>query len=177
MTNNATVLSTQESERSLKLRLANLEDGFYNIIDGERSTSGGLLDVIDPATGQSFATVPDIDREGLERAISAARKAFPARSSLPHSTRKAALIDIIHVIEQHMEELSALLTSEQGHPAAGAKWEIEWLTKSYVPTLYQMDLPDEESEMEQVGHVVKRYLPLGVVAQSVPGIYLSCCRS
>ena len=37
MTNNATVLNAQESERTLKLRMANLEDGFYNIIDGERS--------------------------------------------------------------------------------------------------------------------------------------------
>jgi hypothetical protein len=70
---------------------------------------------------------------------------------------------MVHVIEQHTEELCALLTSEHGHPAASAKWEIEWLTKLYGPALHQMDLPDAESEMEQVGHVVKRYLPLGVV--------------
>ncbi len=165
---NATVLNTVDSERYLKLQTAKLDHGFYNIIDGERSVSGGRLAVIDPATGQSLATVPDIDRDGLERAISAARGAFPAWSSTPYSARKAVIVEIVHVIEQHMGELSALLTSEHGHPAAGAKWEIEWLTKSYGPALYQMDLPNEENEMEQVGHVVKRYLPLGVVCAISP---------
>ena len=75
---------------------------------------------------------------------------------------------MFRVIERHIEELSALLTSEHGHPAASAKWEIEWLTKLYGPALHQMDLPDEESEMKQVGHVVKRYLPLGVVCAISP---------
>ena len=165
---NATVLNTVDSERYLKLQTAKLDHGFYNIIDGKRSVSGGRLAVIDPATGQSLATVPDIDRDALERAISAAREAFPAWSSTPYSARKAVIVEIVHVIEQHMDELSALLTSEHGHPATGARWEIEWLTKSYGPVLHQMDLPDEESEMEQVGHVVKRYLPLGVVCAISP---------
>ena len=164
----ATVLNAPESERTLNLRMAKLEDGFYNIIDGERSIAGGRLAVIDPATGQSLAAVPDIDRDGLERAISAAREAFPTWSSTPYRARKTILIEMVHVIERHMEELSALLTSEHGHPVASAKWEIEWLTKLYGPALHQMGLPDEESEMEQVGHVVKRYLPLGVVCAISP---------
>jgi len=149
MTNSNTNATALESERTLKLRTAKLEDGFYNIIAGERSITGGRLAVIDPATGQSWATVPDIDRDGLERAISAARKAFPTWSSTPYRARKTVLIEMVHVIEQHMEELSTLLTAEHGHPAASAKWEIEWVTKLYGPALDQMDLPDEESEMEQ----------------------------
>jgi malonate-semialdehyde dehydrogenase (acetylating) / methylmalonate-semialdehyde dehydrogenase len=87
------------------------------------------LSVVNPATGKELATVSDIDRDGLERAISAAREAFPTWNSTPYRARKTVLIEMVHVIEQHMEELSALLTSEHGHSAASAKWEIEWLTK------------------------------------------------
>ena len=157
-----------KEEKETKLASAKLGYGFYNIIGGQRLAAVRKLSVINPATGKELATVPDIDRDGLERAISAAREAFPTWGSTPYRARKTVLIEMVHVIEQHMEELSALLTSEHGHPAASAKWEIEWLTKLYGPALHQMDLPDEESEMEQVGHVMKRYLPLGVVCAISP---------
>jgi len=162
-----TIMEIKE-EKETKLASAKLGYGFYNIIAGQRLAAVRKLSVINPATGKELATVPDIDRDALERAISAAREAFPTWSSTPYRARKTVLMEMVHVIEQHMEELSALLTSEHGHPAASAKWEIEWLTKLYGPALHQMDLPDEESEMEQVGHVVKRYLPLGVVCAISP---------
>ena len=50
-----------------------MEAGFYNIVDGKRSSLGGTLAVLDPSTRRHLAAVPDIDREGLELAVSAAR--------------------------------------------------------------------------------------------------------
>ena len=107
MTTNAMDHEMVESTRALKLRTANLEGGLHNIIDGERSLSSGWLTVIDPATGQALAAVPDIDRDDLERAVDAARKAFPAWSKIPYNHRKAMLLGILNEIEQYMEELSA----------------------------------------------------------------------
>ncbi len=59
-----------------QLKKARLEDGFYNIIDGERLSVGKTLSVINPATGKQLAIVPDVDRAQLNKAVSAARKAF-----------------------------------------------------------------------------------------------------
>jgi acyl-CoA reductase-like NAD-dependent aldehyde dehydrogenase len=156
------------SERSLKLEKAKLDRGFYNLIDGERSSLGGTLPVIDPSTGEVLATVPNIDREGLERAVSAAQKAFPAWRKVPFNDRRALLSGVLNQIEQRTDELSSLLTAEQGRPLAGAKWEIEWTTKLYGDAFRRMELPEEESDVEGVGHVVKRYVPLGVVCAISP---------
>jgi acyl-CoA reductase-like NAD-dependent aldehyde dehydrogenase len=156
------------SERSLKLEKARLDRGFYNLIDGEQSSSKATLPVIDPSTGQTLATVPNMDREGLDRAVGAAQKAFPAWRKVPFNDRRAILIGVIKQIEQHTDELSSLLTAEQGRPLAGAKWEIEWLTKLYGDAVQLMELPEEESDVEGVGHVVKRYVPLGVVCAISP---------
>lgn len=38
---------------------------------------GGTVAVLDPSTGRHLAALPDIDREGLEVAVNAARTAFP----------------------------------------------------------------------------------------------------
>ena len=167
---NTNVLQAPEvnSERSLKLGKAKLDRGFYNVIDGERSSLGGRLPVIDPSTDETLATVPNIDREGLERAVSAAQKAFPAWRKVPFKDRRAMLIAVLNQIEQHIDELSSLLTAEQGRPLAGAKWEIEWATKIYGDAFRRMELPEEESDVEGVGHVVKRYVPLGVVCAVSP---------
>src|SRR4051812_39002832 len=118
---NTNVLRVPElnSERSLKLKKAKLDRGFYNLIDGERSSLGGTLPVIDPSTGETLATVPNIDRDGLERAVSAAQKAFPAWRNVPFNERRAMLIAVLNQIEQHIGELSSLLTAEHGRPLAG----------------------------------------------------------
>jgi acyl-CoA reductase-like NAD-dependent aldehyde dehydrogenase len=168
MSTNVLQVPEQNSDRSLKLEKAKLDRGFYNLIDGERSSAGGRLPVIDPSTGETLATVPNIDREGLEKAVSAAQKAFPAWRKIPFNDRRAMLSGVLNVIEQHIDELSSLLTAEQGRPLAGAKWEIDWATNIYGDAFRRMELPEEESDVEGVGHVVKRYVPLGVVCAISP---------
>ena len=72
--NTTSITSDAEgTEFNSKLKKANLEAGFYNIVDGKRSSLGGTLAVLDPSTRRHLAAVPDIDREGLELAVSAAR--------------------------------------------------------------------------------------------------------
>jgi hypothetical protein len=68
-------------ETNDKLEKAKLEDGFYNIIDGERASASKTLSVVNPATGKQLAAVPDVDRALLNKATSAARNAFPGWGS------------------------------------------------------------------------------------------------
>ena len=64
-------------EEETKLESANIGDGFYNIIGGQRLAAIRELSVVNPATGKELATVPDIVLGSLNDAVDAARKAFP----------------------------------------------------------------------------------------------------
>jgi len=151
-----------------KLKQANLERGFYNIINGERSSLGEKLAVINPADGRQLAEVPDITRAGLDAAVAAARTAFPGWSATSVDDRKTALAAVLEEIKKHTEELSVLLTAEQGRPLAGSQWELGGLTDFFGPIYLGTDLPETTSESPVMGKIVTQYLPLGVVCAISP---------
>ena len=157
-----------EKKRETKLKLAKIEDGFYNIIGGQRSAAARKLSVINPATGKELATVPAIVAASLDDAVDAARKAFPAWRALPLARRKKALSEVLTEIDRYAEELSVLLTAEQGRPLLQARWEIDLLSKVYGPAFTQMDIPKIEQKVTHIGHVSKRYTPIGVVGAISP---------
>ena len=157
-----------EQDKETKLESAKIEDGFYDIIGGQRLSADRKLSVINPATGKELATVPDVDAASLDEAVDAARKAFPAWRALPLARRKEFLKEALTEIDRHAEELSVLLTAEQGRPLFQARWEIDLLTKRFGPAFMQMDIPEIEQDYEHVGRVCKRYTPIGVVCAITP---------
>jgi acyl-CoA reductase-like NAD-dependent aldehyde dehydrogenase len=157
-----------EKERETRLKSARIEDGFYSIIGGQRLAAARKLSVVNPATGKELATVPDIVAASLDDTVDAARKAFPAWRALPLTRRKQALSEVLAEIDRHAEELSVLLTAEQGRPLLQARWEIDLLTKLYGPAFMQMDIPEIEQDVAHIGHVFKRYTPIGVVGAITP---------
>jgi acyl-CoA reductase-like NAD-dependent aldehyde dehydrogenase len=157
-----------DAETNDKLKKAKLENGFYNIINGERVSAGKALSVVNPSTGKRLASVPDIDRALLDQAVNAAQKAFSGWREVPLSQRKVILTSLLNRIDDHAEELSALLTAEQGDALAGARWEIDLLTKAYGPAPLKMELDEEEQDIPHIGHVTKRYTPIGVIGAISP---------
>jgi len=157
-----------EQDKETKLEPAKIEDGFYNIIGGQRFSAARKLSVINPATGKELATVPDVDASSLDDAVDAARKAFPAWRALPLARRKEFLKEALTEIDRHTEELSVLLTAEQGRPLFQARWEIDLLTKRFGPAFMQMDIREIEQDVADIGHVFKRYTPIGVVGAITP---------
>jgi delta 1-pyrroline-5-carboxylate dehydrogenase len=109
-----------DAETNDKLKKAKLENGFYNIINGEKVSAGKALSVVNPSTGKRLASVPDIDRALLDQAVNAAQKAFSGWREVLLSQRKVILTSLLNRIDGHAEELSALLTAEQGDALAGA---------------------------------------------------------
>jgi acyl-CoA reductase-like NAD-dependent aldehyde dehydrogenase len=157
-----------EKERETILASAKLDDGFYNIIGGKRLSAARTLSVINPATGEELAVVPDIVAASLDDAVDAARKAFPAWQALPCARRKETLSAVLTAIDRHAEELSVLLTAEQGRPLVQARWEVDLVTKLYGPAFMHMDIPEIEQDVAHIGHVCKRYTPIGVVGAISP---------
>jgi len=157
-----------EQDKETKLELAKIEDGFYNIIGAQRFSAARELSVINPATGKELATVPDLDAASLDDAVDAARKAFPAWRALSLARRKEFLKEALTEIDRNAKELSVLLTAEQGRPLFQARWEIDLLTKRFGPAFLQMDIPEIEQDVADIGHVFKRYTPIGVVGAITP---------
>jgi delta 1-pyrroline-5-carboxylate dehydrogenase len=87
-----------DGEISDKLKTAKLENGFYNLIDGERVSARKTLSVVNPATGKQLAIVPDVDRALLDEAVRAARKAFSGWRAVSFSQRRAILTSLLDKI-------------------------------------------------------------------------------
>jgi acyl-CoA reductase-like NAD-dependent aldehyde dehydrogenase len=151
-----------------RLKKANLENGFYNVINGRRVSAGKTLSVVNPSTGKRLASVPDVDHALLDTAVDAARKAFAKWREVPLSQRKVILTNLLNRIDDHAEELRTLLTAEHGGPLAGAQWEMDLLTKANGPALLQMELQDKQEDIPDMGHVTKRYTPIGVIGAISP---------
>ena len=77
-------------------------------------TSGRFGDVFNPATGEVSARVPFADRPETEAAIAAAEAAFPAWAQTPVPARARIMFRFRELIEQHRDELAALITAEHG---------------------------------------------------------------
>jgi betaine-aldehyde dehydrogenase len=89
-----------------------------NFIDGKfvDSAEGQTEPVLNPATGESIADAPVSTGEDVDRAVDAARRAFPEWMTKPPGERALALVRLADVIEEHADELSGLEADNAGKP-------------------------------------------------------------
>jgi betaine-aldehyde dehydrogenase len=93
---------------------------FHNVIDGkvQPASSGAMMDIIDPSTGEVYATAPNSDAHDVDQAFRAAETAFETwRWSTP-SERQRALLRLADVIEENAEELIGVESRNTGKPVA-----------------------------------------------------------
>jgi betaine-aldehyde dehydrogenase len=89
-----------------------------NFVNGKLvdSSSGETTTLINPATGQAFATAPNSNAADVDKAMSAAAGAFTEwRDSTP-SERQRALLKIADAIESRAEEIIAIESENCGKP-------------------------------------------------------------
>ncbi len=141
---------------------------FGMLIGGELHQGTRTIEVINPADETVIASAPNATVQEIDKAVAAAKQAFPAWSGSSLDRRKELLNQIADAIEENAEELLTLLVREQGKPMPLAQFEVLLLG---VATLRQLDgsslLPKvlEDSEARKAT-LYKR--PLGVVAGIVP---------
>src|SRR5947207_14672313 len=84
-------------------------------INGQPVISKGPKDIqYNPATGEAVAEIPRTTAEEVSAAVEAAREAFPAWSKTPILQRCRVLFKYRQILEQHADELIALITEENG---------------------------------------------------------------
>src|SRR5262245_8834916 len=134
------------------------------------SGSGQTYDVINPATGEVVDSAPKGTESDARAAIDAAHGAFQAWSETAAESRAQLILKGIDAVKKEIQELSVLLTKEQGKPLGDSQREIEHflhgmnfyaglaskIRGSYVP------LPDNK----MYGMVLKQ--PVGVAGAIVP---------
>jgi malonate-semialdehyde dehydrogenase (acetylating)/methylmalonate-semialdehyde dehydrogenase len=81
-------------------------------------------DVFNPSTGQVIARVPFCSAEQTSKVVEAAAAALPAWSETPVVERARLMFRFRALLEQHFEELAALVTREHGKTLAEARAEV-----------------------------------------------------
>jgi malonate-semialdehyde dehydrogenase (acetylating) / methylmalonate-semialdehyde dehydrogenase len=97
-----------------------------HFIDGRlhAGTSGRAGRVFNPATGHVTATVSFASQSETQTAIQAAKAAFPAWSATPSLQRARMLFRFKALLDEHVDELANLITSEHGKVLADARGEV-----------------------------------------------------
>src|ERR1700758_1812850 len=133
MNSNTAPASIAHPNRVQALKKARLTAGFPNIVNGQRIDSSRRIKISDPVTGKELASVTDTQKDGLERAIQAAKAAFPRWSSKTWNERRDLLRNTMEELKAHTDELCTILTAENGRPYSMAQFEITWILEAYAP--------------------------------------------
>jgi succinate-semialdehyde dehydrogenase / glutarate-semialdehyde dehydrogenase len=120
----ATMGSTQnKSLADLKNKKLLQTKGYIN---GEwcDAKSGKTFEVVDPATGDTIATLPEMGKEDTARAIDAAHEAFQTWKLTDGRTRARLLRKWNDLCIANADDLALILTLENGKPLPEAKGEV-----------------------------------------------------
>lgn len=90
------------------------------------SASGQVIEVTDPATEEVLDTVPAGTPADVERAVMAAKVAFPDWRQTTAVERAQMLHQAAARMRDHFDELVRLLTLEEGKPIPENAEEIDW---------------------------------------------------
>ena len=149
---------------------------FANIINGEErpAASGDVLDIINPSTGEVYATSPNSGQEDVDAACQAAAAAFETYRWTTPAERQRFLLRLADVIEANAEELARIECENTGKPFGSV------MADEIVPMVDQIRFfagAARVLEGKSAGEYMKGYTsyvrrePRGPVAQVAPWNY------
>ena len=166
----AEMLSAEDWKREatrLTFRTQAFIDGKY--VD---AASGQTFDCVNPATGEVIAKIAACDKEDVDRAVAAARRAFESGkwSRMAPAQRKRRLQKLAELMLKYAGELALLETLDMGKPirdsssidVPGAANCIAWNGEA-IDKLYDEVAPTEPNVVAMITRE-----PLGVVGAVVP---------
>src|SRR5437764_8708537 len=134
------------------------------------ASDGATHQVMNPATREPIGVVPEMGAADARRAIEAAGQAFPAWAAQTAKERAVILRRWYELLMANLEDLSTLMTAEQGKPFAESKGEIayaasfiEWFAEE-GKRLYGDVIPGHQADKR----ILVLRQPVGVVAAITP---------
>jgi succinate-semialdehyde dehydrogenase/glutarate-semialdehyde dehydrogenase len=132
--------------------------------------SGATFEVVNPATLEPIATVPDGRRSDMQRAVDAAAAAQPQWAARTAPERSRILSAAARGMHERSEHLARLITLEEGKPLAESRAEvayaasfIEWFAEE-AKRVYGDTVPSSSPDKRIL--VLKR--PVGITAAITP---------
>src|SRR5579864_6714205 len=141
-------------------------------IDGQwvESNAREWSEILNPATGESLGKVPISDAAEVTKAIDAAAAAYPAWRRTPPEDRIQPLFKLKVLLEDHLDDISRLITQENGKTFTEAKAEMRRAIENVevacgIPVMMQgYNLEDVARGIDEM--MIRQ--PLGVTAEIVP---------
>jgi malonate-semialdehyde dehydrogenase (acetylating) / methylmalonate-semialdehyde dehydrogenase len=134
------------------------------------STASEWLDVPNPATGEILARVPLSGADEVNTAVEAAAAAFPAWRRTPPEDRIQPLFKLKYLLEEHIDEISRIITQENGKTFTEARAEMR-RTIENVEVACGIPILMQGHNLEDVARGIDEFMirqPLGVVAIITP---------
>ena len=142
-----------------------------HFINGQSiNVSANKLDLYNPATGEVIGQVALADQAIVEQAIAAAKSAFSQWSATTPLKRARILFKFKSLLEEHIDELAALITQEHGKTLVDAKGSVQ---RGIDVVEFTCGIPDhlKGTYTEEVATEVDSYSvrqPLGVCVGITP---------
>ena len=147
---------------------------FQLYIDGSfcEGAGGAVMHSQKPADGKNWASFACTDKQDVERAVVAAKRALdnPAWRDMTQTARGKLLFKLADLIEQHAGRLGELETQDSGKLLAETATQTKYVADYYRYYAGLADkvegavLPIDKPDM----HVFTKRMPIGVVAAVVP---------
>ena len=149
---------------------------FKNFINGQQvdAADGRTTPVVNPVTGQQYATAPLSGEADIDAAMSAAAAAFEGWKDSTPSERSLALFRIADAVEARAEELIALESENTGKPLhLTASEEIPPMVdqiRFFATAARHLEGKSAGEYMRGMTSMIRRE-PIGVCAQVAPWNY------
>ena len=130
--------------------------------------------VLNPRTGEMIVAMPEADPGQIDRAVAAARRAFPAWSRTTPGERSALLLQIADRVESQLEDLAALEALNCGKPINEVRNEeipaVADCFRFFAGAVRNMHGPIAGTYLAGHTSMIRRD-PIGVVASIAPWNY------
>ncbi|MEV8595528.1 gamma-aminobutyraldehyde dehydrogenase [Streptomyces sp. NPDC052012] len=147
-----------------------------NYIGGEfrDAADGRITEVVNPATGEAYATAPLSGQADVDAAMAAAAEAFPGWRDTTPAERQKALLKIADAFEERAEELIAAEVENTGKPVGLTRTEeippmVDQI-RFFAGAARMLEGKSAGEYMEGLTSIVRRE-PVGVCAQVAPWNY------
>ena len=124
------------------------------------------LDVINPATEQAYTRISMGSAADVDKAVAAARAAFPAFTQTDKATRLALLRRILALYNERAQEIAQAVSDEMGAPLAWARDAQTWAGRVHLEATIA-SLESYEFELQRGATRVMKE-GIGVVALITP---------
>ena len=146
------------------------------IINGKPAdaSDGAVIEVINPATGVAFDTVPAATAEDIDRAVKAAQAGQKIWSKVAVSKKAEILMTFVALVERDKEELASTLSQETGKPITEARAEIGNIPIAFkgfcerAKHLYGEIIHGEQEPGQEKHMLLTVREPIGVIACVIP---------